>query len=306
MLQTDLNETQYEDALAEHGARVDIIHQQSNGSFQATAAARAYGDATLHCGNHNQAFFTHLLPPERGVGFITATSPCGAIMANGQSIEGAMVLFNYREGADLFAPQGTSAECITLPEAGFWSLIDAVSPELNQTDHALVVHGDPATLGRLRAKLRDLANSCLDNEPDEEVCNLLAEFGAWLANPEIEGRRHASCAQSGRVARRARAFFTEHFAQPLLMEDVCSELGVSLRSLQRCFADYYQVAPYQYLKTLRYNKARHALLRHTPASSSVTRIASDCGFQHLGRFSVEYKSLFGELPKKTLANAAAA
>ena len=37
------------------------------------------------------------------------------------------------------------------------------------------------------------------------------------------------------------------------------------------------------------------------ASDSVTRIALDNGFSHLGRFSVDYRDHFGESPRETLA-----
>ena len=38
-----------------------------------------------------------------------------------------------------------------------------------------------------------------------------------------------------------------------------------------------------------------------PASGTVTRIATESGFSHLGRFSVTYRAYFGESPSETLA-----
>ncbi len=49
-------------------------------------------------------------------------------------------------------------------------------------------------------------------------------------------------------------------------------------------------------------RARQALLGPEPASS-VTGIALDWGFAHLGRFSVEYRERFGECPSQTLRRA---
>jgi AraC-like DNA-binding protein len=46
--------------------------------------------------------------------------------------------------------------------------------------------------------------------------------------------------------------------------------------------------------------ARRALLRASAATATVTSIATELGFWELGRFSVEYRALFGESPREAL------
>jgi AraC-like DNA-binding protein len=48
-------------------------------------------------------------------------------------------------------------------------------------------------------------------------------------------------------------------------------------------------------------KARMALLKADSRESRVTDIANHHGFSELGRFSVQYRELFGESPKVTLS-----
>lgn len=57
---------------------------------------------------------------------------------------------------------------------------------------------------------------------------------------------------------------------------------------------------HQYLWLRRMNMARRALARADIAQSTVTAIATEHGFDELGRFSVQYRKLFGEPPSQTL------
>jgi transcriptional regulator GlxA family with amidase domain len=52
-----------------------------------------------------------------------------------------------------------------------------------------------------------------------------------------------------------------------------------------------------YLRNVRLDHCRRLLVAGT---ASVTDVAQQCGFTHLGRFSAAYKERFGELPSHTL------
>ena len=54
---------------------------------------------------------------------------------------------------------------------------------------------------------------------------------------------------------------------------------------------------------LRLTRARFALLAADCRLAKVTEIATSFGFVELGRFSVEYRELFGESPSRTLQRA---
>jgi AraC-like DNA-binding protein len=54
---------------------------------------------------------------------------------------------------------------------------------------------------------------------------------------------------------------------------------------------------------LRLSQVRGALLSARGQFVTVTEIATDFGFAELGRFSVEYRKVFGESPSETLHQA---
>jgi AraC-like DNA-binding protein len=88
--------------------------------------------------------------------------------------------------------------------------------------------------------------------------------------------------------------------EPLSMAAVARELGLGLRSLQLEFMEARAMGPRDVLLRMRLERARERLLADGPAET-VTTIALDCGFAHLGRFPAAYRQAFGELPTETLA-----
>jgi len=84
------------------------------------------------------------------------------------------------------------------------------------------------------------------------------------------------------------------------MPALCAALRISRRTLERAFHDLLGVSPAQHLRVRSLNAVREALMRCPPEPGIVTRIAIDHGFWHLGRFSLSYRTLFGERPIDTV------
>ncbi|THU05124.1 helix-turn-helix domain-containing protein [Lampropedia puyangensis] len=83
--------------------------------------------------------------------------------------------------------------------------------------------------------------------------------------------------------------------ETVTVEQLCQELGISRRALQYSFTQVLGISPLAYLRAMRLNGARRAI-KH---STSVADAATAWGFWHFGRFSQDYKALFGELPSQT-------
>jgi AraC-like DNA-binding protein len=90
-----------------------------------------------------------------------------------------------------------------------------------------------------------------------------------------------------------------NFADPIGIEDMASVAGTSVRSMQLAFRRAYGVTPSAALLDCRLRHAR-ACLERPVGATSVTQVALDCGFFHLGRFAAQYRRAFGEKPSETL------
>jgi transcriptional regulator GlxA family with amidase domain len=91
--------------------------------------------------------------------------------------------------------------------------------------------------------------------------------------------------------------------EPLHISALCRALKVSERTLRKAFHKAYGLPPCRHLRMLRLSEARRALLSADCELTTVTEVAMCFGFVELGRFSVEYRKVFGESPSHTLCRA---
>ena len=79
------------------------------------------------------------------------------------------------------------------------------------------------------------------------------------------------------------------------MLDLKRHTKYSERSLQLIFKKHLNKSPFEYIEEQRLLKA-YELIKHHKQSKNTTDIASEVGFRHLGRFSVNFKRRFGIHP----------
>ncbi len=109
----------------------------------------------------------------------------------------------------------------------------------------------------------------------------------------------AAHSNPSRLVRRACALMRDHHDERLTVGDVAEALGVSIRTLQECFRRELDTTITTYLRSCRLD-AVHAALAAGGAETSVTAVALEHGFAHMGRFAGEYRARFGESPSATL------
>ena len=102
------------------------------------------------------------------------------------------------------------------------------------------------------------------------------------------------------IVARFEEFLAARMYEPIRLAEICAALDVSERKLRACCKDQLGTSPIQYFLNRRMYLARQSLQIADQSKRTVTQIAAEYGFLELGRFSVRYRSLFGESPSVTL------
>jgi len=98
---------------------------------------------------------------------------------------------------------------------------------------------------------------------------------------------------------RAKDLADARYFEPLGVDDLAAEAGLSRAHFSREFRRVFGVAPHAYLLTRRLERAA-ALLRTT--DRSVAEICLDVGLQGVGSFTTSFKRTYGKTPTQYRAS----
>ena len=99
---------------------------------------------------------------------------------------------------------------------------------------------------------------------------------------------------------KAERFIVESDVSVITIPELCMVANVSERTLEYAFRERYGLTPKAYTLIHRMNNIHKYLRRSDPQNTLISEIARQYGFWHMGKFSADYKKLFGELPSETL------
>ncbi|MFL6547915.1 MAG: helix-turn-helix domain-containing protein [Povalibacter sp.] len=102
------------------------------------------------------------------------------------------------------------------------------------------------------------------------------------------------------VLARCVTVFRENTGQPILVGDLCKQVGVSERTLRNVFHEYFGVGPVRFLRARQLHEIRGALLRAQVGQDTVTSVAMRFGVWDFSLFARSYRAMFGEAPSETL------
>lgn len=224
---------------------------------------------------------------------------CGAACDGSQ-----LHVFSGDEGFEFYSPSGLDIAGVVLSQDCLERALEqAGCPAGLSLDHAHLRSVTPVRGALLRTMLLR-AQEALghDSWPEEDsdlaavlARDIVSSLADALCNDQTQEGHRIPQAKRWQIVQRACAFAHEVPQDLITIEAICTHLGISRRALQYCFQDTLNLPPAAYLRAVRLNGARRAI----KACGSVTDAATQWGFWHFGRFSQDYKAMFGELPSET-------
>jgi AraC-like DNA-binding protein len=160
---------------------------------------------------------------------------------------------------------------------GWWRMVRFLVEETSQS-HSFFQDGS-ITRDMERALIKGLILSQPNNYSAELFASSEAEYPHYL--------------------RRACQFIRENAGEELRLLDLERASGVSHSTLYDAFRRHCGMSPTHYLKRYRLQAVRQALL-DGPVKQNISAVAMGWGFNHMGRFSSDYRKAYAETPSDTL------
>ncbi len=181
-------------------------------------------------------------------------------------------------------------------------------PDLDtMTGGAEMLRCDPSAMLGLRTWLVTLCNAIRSGvapPADRLMFALENDLPRRLLETLRDGRvtqAYASPRVRRRAIQRAQEFIDAAQGGRVTIGDMAKAGGVSERTLQYAFIEYFGVSPNAYLREMRLNHVRSELKRSDPRITLVADVANRWGFWHMGQFAKDYRRLFAVRPSETLS-----
>lgn len=267
-----------------------------------TTGRLSYGDRVRLVTEEADNF--HVNMPIRG----HAVSKCG----QSESVDtaaGQGLVFSPEAPAEIAWSADCVQLCLMIPRAGLEAELErllgrSIRSRLRFDFGVAPVH----VAGRLQTVL-DLVAQELDQPSGLATSQVagrhlegLALDGLLLGQPHnySEAAMGFSRRAPGGVIKRAVELIEERPVEAWTTVGLAAELHLSVRALQAGFKREVGMAPMAYLRMVRLRRAHTALREADSAETTVRAVAMSLGLLHQGRFAVNYRALFGEMPSETL------
>jgi AraC family transcriptional regulator, ethanolamine operon transcriptional activator len=165
-----------------------------------------------------------------------------------------------------------------------------------------VLTQDPITAQRIRAlAARALVDAAI--APRMTSGTLIPLLASALESVDTHGVQRTKCLNRRFAAVRAcERYMRDHIDATVTLLDLSQIAGMRSRSLINAFEAVTGLSPMDYLKRLRLNGVHRALSRPAKPRTRIIDVATAWGFWHMGHFTTDYRTMFGEAPSQTLFN----
>ena len=277
--------------------------QLSNGQFFGRIDELALENAQVFVEHTSQALHQHCVvwPDAVWLGFAAGAQAC---RIDGLEVTPDQVM--VRPGSydfELITPAGFDIYGVVVSQAALLRVAEIQGLTLDERAWLQPRKSSrPEPLAALRGMLPHfLAPTPTGASADWQQDLLLTTAIEVLQQQAMDAGVKSSYARRKAVVDRVQAYLEANSQNPVTITELCELTHVSRRTLQYSFESILGINPARYLRTVRLNNVRRVLSRPTMEDTTISAIAAEWGFWHLGQFAHDYKQLFGENPSMTLA-----
>ena len=277
--------------------------QAKRGNFRAGLAYRAYPDCELFSDRYSTDMSICLESPRDEIGIVLPRTPSNHFVINGVNLEDdQLAVAQLGECMNISGPGPIGSDCIVMPKPRFIKMLETLCPTARAPKGLALVKVFAPELDTIGDLIVNLIGAPDVDFQGERIANLLAWAVSLIGHASDQYRPESinGLKVHGRIAKGARDYIEKNFQMPIHIEELCKHTGVGVRTLQRCFREYFGHSITDYLRTIRLDAAYRELTAGDSRETNVTQVALGNGFTHLGRFSVAYRTRFGESPSETL------
>ena len=291
-----------------HGVKANLS-VRSQGCFAAKITEINLGTLRIHRVSESLPRIMHFDHLGGRATFAFHTQPGPSLIRNGVEVTSETIV-RVGDRQSLFqrssGPIGWGT--ISLPLRNISSVAQAVQggDSTPSRDDQIItpLPGALANLRRLHAAAGSLAKQAPELFDNGEMARgmeqiLLQALVACLDSNDVNEQTPAQ-KRHQKIMQRFHAVVRANPTRPLYVLDIATAVGASLRSLSVICHEHLGMGPKRCLLLRRMDLARQALTRANHHVTTVTDVATQCGFWQFGRFAVNYQHRFGEAPSVTL------
>ncbi len=216
-------------------------------------------------------------------------------------------VFSERDGFEASSRPGFGVWTMSLAD----ELLESCAATLGRSDRfdrvraVGVSRAESAQLTALRALLAGLPRSVDASRSDLDACcerltRSLPQLLLSIGGAPRETSPPAAPRLRDLAFERARTYALDQGGERPTVEGMREASGASWRTLDYAFRERLEVTPQNFLKAIRLDALRKALL-DSDERARIVDLATEHGFRHMGQLAADYRRQFGELPSTTLA-----
>jgi AraC-like DNA-binding protein len=209
--------------------------------------------------------------------------------------EGDILFFNDKQANTLIASDFFEASIISIPRQHYRKYTKILSTHIGQVirDTEGVLH---RKMAEILAQMKQTDKQSTETlRTHEEI--LLSILDNLLL---VQTPYQPKLTKGEKIALQIRDRIYKRITKKVTISSLAEEFGVSEQTLQNAFKSLFGMTPNRFLRNLKLNHVRKALLQAKNEEETIVHIANRWGFTHMGHFSRYYTDLFWENPSITL------